>query len=149
MSPTPSISGQIEVQVDLCIRWESYGEGPTIACCNGVGVSTFFWKYITEQFSDRFQIVLWDYRGHGASDRLPTPDCTDLSIAACANDLSLVLKAAGAGPSVIIGHSMGCQVALEFYSKYPEEVRGLILMQGSAGRVLETFFDLREVLNGL
>ena len=142
MSPTPSISGQIEVQKDLHIRWKSYGEGPAIVCCNGVGVSTFFWKYIQRQFSDRFQIVLWDYRGHGASDRLPDPDHTDLSIGAAADDLQLVIEASGASPAVIVGHSMGCQVALEYYNRHPDNVRGLILMQGSAGRVLETFFDL-------
>ncbi len=142
MSPTPTKSGQIEVQKGLCIRWESHGEGPAIVCCNGVGVSTFFWKYITRQFSDRYQIILWDYRGHGASDRLTTPDCTDLSIAATADDLSRVLDDANAGPAIIVGHSMGCQVALEFYAKKPDQVRALILMQGSAGRVLETFFDL-------
>jgi pimeloyl-ACP methyl ester carboxylesterase len=142
MSPTPSSSGKIEVQKGLYIRWESFGQGEAIVCCNGVGVSTFFWKYIKRQFSDRFQIILWDYRGHGASDRLPTPDFTDLSISTTADDLALVLEAAGAGPAVVVGHSMGCQVALELYAKKPELVRGLILMQGSAGRVLDTFFDL-------
>ena len=42
-------------------------QGPVIACCNGVGVSTFFWKYVALHFRDRFRVLLWDYRGHGLS----------------------------------------------------------------------------------
>ena len=35
----------------------------TLVCCNGVGVSTFFWKYIVEHFRSTHQMLLWDYRG--------------------------------------------------------------------------------------
>jgi pimeloyl-ACP methyl ester carboxylesterase len=40
---------------------------------------------------------------------------------------------------VLFGHSMGCQVALECLRSRREDVRGLVLLCGSFGRVTETF----------
>ncbi|AKV00891.1 Alpha/beta hydrolase fold-1 precursor [Labilithrix luteola] len=45
----------------------------------------------------------------------------------------------GDPPSVIIGHSMGTQVALETWRLFPERVRGLVLMCGSFGKVTQSF----------
>ncbi len=45
----------------------------------------------------------------------------------------------GDPPAVLLGHSMGCQVALESYRFHPENVRGLVLMCGSFGNVTTTF----------
>lgn len=53
-----------------------------------------------------------------------------------------MLESAGIDePAVAIGHSMGCQVVLELRRRHPERVRALVLMLGTAGRALETFFD--------
>lgn len=134
-------SGFIETEGGLRVFWQAAGSGPTLLCCNGVGVSTFFWKYVVEHFRDRYQVVVWDYRGHGRSDRPLHPHACDLSIQASATDLGRVAEAVGASEMVLLGHSMGCQVALERYRQAPESVAGLVLMLGSAGRVLDTFYD--------
>lgn len=125
------------------LRYSVVGQGPVIACCNGVGVGTFFWKYLAEHFRDRFTIVLWDYRGHGLSGRGLDPEAADLRIARHADDLAVVLEAAtpGLGPAVLVGHSMGCQVALETRRRHPDRVRALVLALGTAGRTLHTFMD--------
>lgn len=125
----------------LRLFWKAAGTGPTLICCNGVGVSTFFWKYVVERFADRFQVVVWDYRGHGRSDRPLHPKAADLSIGACADDLGRVMEAVGCSEAVLLGHSMGCQVILERALRRPDTVTGLVPMLGSAGRVLDTFMD--------
>ena len=122
--------------------WQAAGSGPdTLICCNGVGVSTFFWKYVVQHFSSTHQVVVWDYRGHGRSDRPSDIAGLDLSIPTTARDLGRIMDAVGCEKAVLFGHSMGCQVALERTLQAPETVMGLVLMQGSAGRVLETFYD--------
>ena len=65
----------------------------------------------------------------------------DLSIERHAKDLKLVMKEAldQDEPAVLIGHSMGCQVILEFYRQNPDQTAALIMMLGTAGRALETF----------
>jgi pimeloyl-ACP methyl ester carboxylesterase len=135
-------SGFVETDGGLRLYFKATGTGPrTLVCCNGVGVSTFFWKYVVEHFRDGYRVVVWDYRGHGRSERPHHPDAADLSIPACARDLGRVLDALGVEQAVLLGHSMGCQVILEFARQQPHRVTGLVPMLGSAGRVLDTFYD--------
>ena len=124
------------------LHWRRVGEGPPVVCCNGVGVSTFFWKYLVADLRDDWSVLVWDYRGHGRSSRITDPRSTDLSIARHADDCALVMSAAGIDqPAIIVGHSMGCQVALELRRRHPDHVAGIVLALGTAGRALDTFFD--------
>jgi pimeloyl-ACP methyl ester carboxylesterase len=141
MSSSSFRQGTVEADAGLKIYWEAHGQGPGLICCNGVGVSTFFWKYILSGFAEQYTVVLWDYRGHGKSERPDCPHNIDLSIGASACDLEKVMAAAGLETGVVLGHSMGCQVALQLAIQAPDKVDGLVLLQGSAGRVLDTFFD--------
>src|SRR5882672_6638931 len=100
-----------------------------IVCSNGVGVSTFFWDYVGEYFARDHRVIIWDYRGHGASGRPSDP--TTLTMAAIADDLARVLDANGVERAVHLGHSMGCQVILEFQRLFPDRVSGLVPMLGA------------------
>ncbi len=138
-TPVPA-SGHARTDDGMLIHWRSIGSGPPLVLCNGVGVSTFFWKYLADKLMDRNQVILWDYRGHGRSDRRVDPQTGDVSVRRHARDLLAVLDAAGIDqPAVLIGHSMGCQVALETWVLAPERVAGMVLALGSAGRTLHTF----------
>jgi len=140
-------TGFVSTDGGLSLYWKATGEGPrTLICCNGVGVSTFFWKFVVEHFASGdpgqgHRVVLWDYRGHGLSDRPHHPDAVDLSIQACARDLGRIQDAVGAERAVLLGHSMGCQVVFERALQAPDRVAGLVPMLGSAGRVLDTFYN--------
>jgi len=129
----------------IALYWRHAGGGPkpTFVCCNGLGVSTFFYKYIVERFAPEHGVLVWDYRGHGRSAPPPEPlDEADLSIETCADDLALVLDTAGVeGPIVLLGHSMGCQVLLEYAYRHPHDVAGMVLLFGTAGRPLDTFLN--------
>ena len=125
------------------LYWRAVGTGPAIACCNGVGVSIFFWKYLVDHYSDRHTVVMWDYRAHGRSDRPVDLDAMDMSIRRHALDLGAVLDAVGVERALLLGHSMGCQVIFEFNRVFPARVMGLVPMLGSAGRTLETFYDFK------
>ena len=111
-------------------------------CCNGVGVSTFFFKYITRHFRDQFTVILWDYRGHGQSSPIIDPLTADLSMGLIAEDMRTVLDAIGIEePAILMGHSMGVQVVLEFTKRFPERVRAIVPMFGTFARPLDTFLD--------
>jgi len=118
------------------------GSGPPMICCNGVGVSTFFFKYIAEHYRETHTVVVWDYRGHGRSSVPEDVPNADLSIKRNADDLEAVRAAVGVdGPAILLGHSMGCQVILEYAKIYPPNVRALIPMFGTFARPLDTFMD--------
>ncbi len=128
----------------LQLYWRTLGHGPVMVFCNGVGVSTFFWKHIAQHFRHTHRIIMWDYRGHGRSGVPADIPSADLSIPRCARDMFTVLDALGVQePALLLGHSMGCQVILEAYHQQPERVRALALMFGTYGRPLDTFMNFK------
>lgn len=117
-------------------------EGLFIACCNGVGVSRFFWKYITEYFTNcGASVITWDYRGHG---RTPIPkDMSNFSMETNAKDLKAILDHLGVEKALLIGHSMGVQVILEFWHLFPERTLALVPILGTYEHPANTFFNWR------
>ncbi len=105
--------------------------------CDGILCDGFIWKYLWGELADVSDVVHWHYRGHGRSGA--PVDKTRIDIASHAADLKSVRDAVVQGPSVIIGHSMGTQVALEHWRRYPENVKGLVLVCGSFGKVTQSF----------
>lgn len=146
-------TGFAETRDGLDLYWRLAGGGsqPTIVCCNGLGVSTFFYKYIVERFAEGHGVLVWDYRGHGRSELPPEPiEQSDLSIETCADDLHEVLDVAGVKPPIVlVGHSMGCQVLLEYAYRHPHDVAGMILLFGTAGRPIDTFLNTSLARPGL
>ncbi len=123
------------------VFYRAVGAGsPALVCSNGIGVSTFFWEYLTQRFSSETTVVLWDYQGHGRS-ALPGTD-KRLTISQCARDLGTVVSTLGLERPVLLGHSMGAQVALERYRQSPESVGGIVTVLGAPGHPLDTFNDL-------
>lgn len=128
------------------VYYERFGQGPPMVLCDGLACDGFIWRYLILHFVNRFDLIHWHYPGHGRSD---IPDIrADLSMAGLADDLALVLKHANVGPSVIVGHSLGVQVALETWRRYPEKVKALVLLCGTAGRLV-TSIDRRSLLRFL
>ena len=137
----PMEAGFVRAEDGLRLHWRSVGEGPVLVCCNGVGVSTFFWRYVVHHFRDRYRVVLWDYPGHGRSQRVPDPTGADLSVVRLARDLEAVMDAAQVDRATLLGHSLGCQVIFEAVRRMSDRVDGLVPMLGTAGLALDTFFD--------
>jgi len=117
----------------------SAGAGPTVRAifCDGILCDGFIWKYLWHELAESLDVAHWHYRGHGRSG---TPvDPARIDIAAHATDLMSVRKHLDDPPCVVLGHSMGTQVALEEWHLYPKNVKGLVLLCGSFGHVTQTF----------
>lgn len=114
----------------------NHGDAVRVFFCDGILCEGFIWKYAWDSLSTVAPLVHWNYRGHGRSSPPKDPDRIDIE--AHAADLMAVRDHVGNPPAVIIGHSMGCQVALECAHRYPDKVRGLVLVCGSYGKVTRT-----------
>ncbi len=126
------------------IWWGVDGEGPTLVLCDGIGCDGYVWPFLMDHFDDRYTFVRWHYRGHGNSDEPKDPDA--LSIQDLVADLRGILtelteRGLITQPVVLVGHSMGCQVILEYGLTHPGDVAAVIPICGSHGRPLDTFHD--------
>lgn len=110
---------------------------------DGILCEGFIWKYLWESMAPYAPLLHWNYRGHGRSSPPKDPDRID--IPAHADDLMTVRRHVGDPPCVLVGHSMGCQVALENAHVHPDKVRGLILVCGSYGNITRTVRGLPVV----
>ena len=127
--------------------WGVRGSGPAIVLNDGIGCDGFAWKYLQPQLATDHEVVHWHYRAHGRSG-LPV-DPARIDVVAHARDLISVLDALELESAVLVGHSMGTQVALEAYRLAPQRVRALVLCCGSYGKVTATFHGsdmLKQVL---
>jgi proline iminopeptidase len=73
----------------------------------------------------RVRIAYLDQRGSGRSDR--PKDQALYSLALIGNDIDAVRETLGAGKVVLLAHSAGTMIALEYAAAHPEHVAGLIL----------------------
>ncbi len=104
--------------------------------CDGIGCDGYVWRYLRRDLGPRFGLHP-HYRGHG---RTAAPrDPTRVTIEDLADDLVCVLDDAMVEDAVLIGHSMGVQVALETFRRHRSRVAGLVLVCGAPGHPLRTF----------
>lgn len=108
-----------------------------IVLCDGVGCDGYVWKYLHPTLNRHHRIVSWHYRGHG---KTPMPRDRDrIEIVDHAEDLAAVMDAARCQRAVLMGHSMGVQVALEMFRRQRARVAGLVLLCGAPGQPLSGF----------
>ena len=119
--------------------WGTVGEGPTLVLCDGFACDGFIWPYVIDHFHEDHRIVRWHYRGHGESD-IPAED-HPVGIEQLCNDLHGLLEEIGDTPAVLLGHSMGVQVILQYAAMYPTDVRALVALCGTYKRPLDTFHN--------
>jgi pimeloyl-ACP methyl ester carboxylesterase len=101
------------------------GHGPlTIALTHGLAASEATWAAQVPAFAERHRVLTWDLRGHGRSAPNPQP----CAIGDLAADLCRVLDEAGVERAVLLGHSAGGVVAMQFALEYPQRTAGLVLV---------------------
>jgi pimeloyl-ACP methyl ester carboxylesterase len=137
MDPASFARGSDGTRLFVETRVDGHPRGAVHAILSdGILCDGFIWKYLWNELAPVLPLVHWHYRGHGRSATPADPERVD--IAAHADDLDCVRRHVGDPACVLIGHSMGCQVALEAFRRRPENVRGMVLLCGSFGNVTST-----------
>lgn len=104
------------------------GEGsPTVVLIHGLGGNVYHWALIQPEIAATTRVCAYDRAGYGWSDPGPRPR----SPLQNARELHALLQRAGIEPPlVLVGHSWGTNGAQVFADEYPEDVHGLVLMDG-------------------
>ena len=114
----------------------SEGEGPPLVFCYGIACSSLHWTYQIDYFRKNYRCIWFDYRGHQHT-ALPT-NLDSMTVESSVKDLKAVLDFLEIDQAVLLGHSMGVNVALEFEHQFPERVKGLVLAHGTQKNPLDT-----------
>lgn len=101
------------------------GERPLLVMIHGLASNLTRWsEFVSETgLSDSWDLLRLDLRGHGASMYRGHFRREDW----CA-DLAAILDAEGYGRAVVMGHSLGAEVAMDFARAHPQRLAGLILI---------------------
>lgn len=96
-----------------------------IVLLHGVASNMSRWSEFVEHTSlkQTWDLLRPDLRGHGESFMRGR-----LSLEIWCRDLRDILDAEGYEQALLIGHSLGAQVAVQFAARYPARVRGLVLI---------------------
>src|ERR1044071_5262895 len=106
-TPKPVKSGKVKVD-DVNLYYELYGEGDPLVLVAGTGISLAPWRvFQVPEFSKHYQVLIYDHRGLGRSDKPDVP----YSTRGFAQDCAALMDALEIKRAHIMGHSMGGRVA--------------------------------------
>ena len=115
----------------VAIWYEVHGAGPPILLSHGYSATCRMWDGQVAAFADRWQLILWDMRGHGQSG---DPDDPALySLEATVEDMAALLRHLGIGRAILGGLSLGGYVSLALHLAHPERVEALMLFDTGPG----------------
>jgi len=128
-----TLAGGAVVRGCVAIHAVAEGRGPHVTLIHGVGSTLASWDGVVAGLRDRFRILRYDLRGHGASGKPPGPYALDDFV----EDLRALLRHDGARETRLVGFSFGGLIAQAFTLRHPAAVARLALISTVAGRTAE------------
>jgi pimeloyl-ACP methyl ester carboxylesterase len=122
------------------LRWFVGGSGSPVVLVHGLGGAASNWVELAPELARDHRVLVPDLPGHGGSSPLAALP----NLEPFADRLALLLRREGMAPAVVVGHSLGCLVALRLAMRSPALVRGLILF--SAAGIGSTTKRARQAL---
>jgi len=125
--PSPTPVTRTTRAADGCVLSYTVGVNPgkpRIAFVHSLAMSHAIWREVVGEIQNETEVLLFDCRGHGDSERRPGP----YTLEGFAQDLSAIFDACQWESSTIAGCSMGGCVAQAFAAAYPARVRSLALI---------------------
>jgi 3-oxoadipate enol-lactonase len=101
---------------------------PRLALIHSLALSGAMWDEVAAELANTAEILAYDCRGHGESERRSGP----YSLQLFADDLAAIFDACKWSSATVAGCSMGGCVAQAFAAAHPQRVRGLALIDTTA-----------------
>ena len=108
------------------LYFETYGEGQGVVFLHGMVGSVRYWYNLKDLLKAKFQVILIDLLGFGRS---PKNNKLHYTLEEHLTYLHKTLKQINPSqPFVLVGHSMGALLSINYAYKYPKQVKKLILI---------------------
>lgn len=130
-------------QVRLAVR--TFGKrGKNLLLLHGLASSQHIWDLVIPALERSFRVTTYDQRGHGVSSK----PASGYGFDAMTADLGRVMEVVGARRPILVGHSWGANVCIDYAARHPNRVAGLFSVDGGMGSISEIWewSQAREVL---
>ena len=103
--------------------FKSYGDqASSLIFIHGVGMRGDVWSPQVEYFANDYQVITYDFLGHGESPLPPEDPILDHYV----EQLNNLLKHLDLSLISLVGHSMGALISVAFTLRYPDKVKALV-----------------------
>jgi pimeloyl-ACP methyl ester carboxylesterase len=114
---------QTTVRTGVTLNYEISGSGDPLLLVMGTSGSIPLWGELADRLAQTHQVIAYDNRGLGGSDRGAGP----ITVAALAEDASALLEALEIPRAHVLGWSLGSAVAQELALAHPEQVASAVM----------------------
>ena len=116
----PVKSGKVKVD-DVNLYYEIYGQGDPLVFVAGTGISCAPWRVSqVPEFAKHYQVVIYDHRGLGRSDKPDMPYSTELFAKDCAGLMDTARNPASASIGPLHGREGVAVGRAEVSGKSPQ-----------------------------
>ena len=99
------------------------GNKPVVILAHGITDNGLCWTRVAKALESEFDLIMFDARGHGLSDKPEQGYGADN----LADDLAGLIQSLGLDKPAVVGHSMGGVVAAILAESSPDLIRSLVL----------------------
>lgn len=110
------------------ISYTDSGKGTAIVLLHGFLENQTMWNAFVPEFSKKYRIITIDLLGHGETECMGYVHSMEDN----ADVVHAILVELRIRKAVFVGHSMGGYVALAFAELYPDNVKGLVLLNSTS-----------------
>ncbi len=136
MLAQPIVSDSKFVDVDhLRVHYTNYGKGDTaLLFVHGWACDETVWSEQATALAEKIRVITIDLPGHGQSDK---PQTIEYDKNLYTRAIDGVVKDAVVKSLVLVAHSNGAPFVREYYRKFPNKVKALVIVEGP----LHAMFD--------
>ncbi len=126
---------------------EFRADRPTIVCIHGLSGSASAWFPYEKSFSEKYNLLTFDLRGHGKSKKYT--DYAEYELKKFADDLYELIEYLSIQKCTLLSHSFGTLAALEFLHAHPEKVSSAVFLSPTAFLNKTLWFPIIKVVGGV
>lgn len=112
--------------------YRQFGNGKPIIILHGLFGLSDNWVSVGKLLAHNYRVIIPDLRNHGQS-----PHSNNFNYDAMTSDISELLDDLELSSAIVMGHSMGGKVAMQFALQYPEKTDKLIVVDMSMRQYVE------------
>ncbi|MBN2258397.1 MAG: alpha/beta hydrolase [Anaerolineaceae bacterium] len=138
MAASQLIKQEIKRSGSTIVYWLTGPEkAALVVMTHGATIDHRTWNPQIKALAGKYRVMIWDVRGHGQSQ----PIGENFTIASAAEDLLAILDKLKVKQAVLIGQSMGGNIAQELVFNHPDRVQAMILLGCACNTWKQTWLE--------